>query len=291
MRRVALPPTRSWWPLVERSLDEDLGGGDLTSQAVIPDDQRARAVIEARQPLVACGLDIAASVLSLVDADLVLEVVCRDGDRVDAGAPLVRIEGNLRGILAAERSALNFLGRLCGIATHTRRFCDAVAGTGACIVDTRKTLPGWRVLDKYATAVGGAINHRSGLFDGILIKDNHIAGAGGVSQAVTRARSAAPPHLRIQVEVESLDAARAAIEAGADSLLVDNLGTEDLAAIVRAFGQRALIEASGGIRLDNVRRYAETGVHRISVGALTHSAPGADVALELATSAAERQGA
>jgi nicotinate-nucleotide pyrophosphorylase (carboxylating) len=187
----------------------------------------------------------------------------------------------MRAILTAERTALNFLGRLCGIATWTRQFVDAVQGTETAVVDTRKTLPGWRALDKYAVAVGGGVNHRIGLYDGILLKDNHIAAAGGVEAAVKAALARAPANLRIQVEVESETQAQAAIEAGAEFLLLDNLPPEAIRPIVERFGARAVLEASGGIVLDNVRDYAETGVHRVSIGALTHSPPAVDVALEV----------
>jgi nicotinate-nucleotide pyrophosphorylase (carboxylating) len=177
------------------------------------------------------------------------------------------------------------------VATHTRTFVDAVAGTGARIVDTRKTLPGWRVLDKYATAVGGAVNHRVGLFDGILLKDNHVALAGGIAAAVKAARATAPANLRIQVEVESEEDALAALEAGAGFLLLDNRTPQELERIVARVGERAILEASGGVGLDNVREVAETGVHRISIGALTHSAPGVDVALEVRPGGATGGGA
>ncbi len=181
--------------------------------------------------------------------------------------------------------------RLCGIATFTRRFVEAVEGTGAAIVDTRKTLPGWRDLDKYATAVGGAVNHRVGLFDGILLKDNHIAVAGGVTLAVKAALANAPAGLRVQVEVESLEAAQAAVDAGCDFLLLDNQTPDEARAIVAALDGRATLEISGGVGLDNVRAMAETGVQRISIGALTHSAPAADVALEITPDGVPRGGA
>jgi nicotinate-nucleotide pyrophosphorylase (carboxylating) len=190
-----------------------------------------------------------------------------------------------------ERTALNFLARLCGVASWTRRFVEAIAGTGARIVDTRKTLPGWRVLDKYAAAVGGAQNHRLGLFDGILLKDNHIAVAGGVAAAVKAARATAPANLCIQVEVESEDEALAAIEAGADFLLLDNRSTDELRRIAARVGDRATLEASGGVTLETVREVAATGVHRVSVGALTHSAPGADLSLEIAAGGSATVGA
>ncbi len=187
----------------------------------------------------------------------------------------------MRTILTGERTALNFMTRLCGISSWSARFVEAVAGTGARILDTRKTMPGWRSLDKYAVCVGGAENHRVGLFDGILLKDNHLALAGGVVPAVKAALRAAPQNIRVQVEVESEQDAVAAVEAGADFLLLDNRSVEQTRSIVERLGGRAILESSGGIDLDNVRSYAETGVHRISIGALTHSAPAADLAMEI----------
>jgi nicotinate-nucleotide pyrophosphorylase (carboxylating) len=269
--------------LLELALAEDIGPGDATTPLVLAEDAQGRARIEARQRLVVCGLPIAAAVFEAVDPELRFESLRRDGEQAEAGEPLAFVSGGLRAILAAERTALNFLGRLCGVASATRRFAAAVEGTGARIVDTRKTLPGWRALDKYATAVGGAQNHRAGLYDGILLKDNHVALAGGVALAVKTARAAAPAGLRIQVEVESEADAVAAVEAGADFLLLDNCTPAQLRAIAARIGDRALLEASGGVRLENVREIAETGVSRISIGWLTHSAPSADVALEIDT--------
>src|SRR5512145_1099232 len=278
---ATLPPVHAWLPLVRRAIEEDLGSGDVTTPLVVAEGRRGSARIETRQALVVCGLAVAEAVFRELDAGAAFAARCRDGDRVAPGATLAGIAGDLRAILAAERTALNFLGRLCGVATHTRRFVDAVATTGARIVDTRKTLPGWRLLDKYATAVGGATNHRVGLFDGILLKDNHLALAGGVVPALRAARAGAPAGLRIQVEVESEADALAAIGAGADFLLLDNRTPEELERIVKSVGGRAVLEASGGVTLENVRTVAATGVDRISIGALTHSAPCADVALEL----------
>ncbi len=277
----ALPPERTWRLLLELALAEDIGPGDVTTPLVIPPDRTGSAVIEARQPLVVCGIRIAEAVFAAVDPHLTFEARTCDGARAGEGDGLAVVSGALRSILVGERTALNFLGRLCGVASWTRRFVEAVEGTGARIVDTRKTIPGWRALDKYATAVGGALNHRSGLYDGILLKDNHIALAGGVALAVKTARAAAPAGLRMQVEVESEDDAVAAVEAGADFLLLDNRPPEELRRIAARLAGRAVLEASGGIVLGNVRRVAETGVQRISIGALTHSAPGADVALEI----------
>jgi nicotinate-nucleotide pyrophosphorylase (carboxylating) len=279
--RPPLPAEPTWLPLVERALAEDLGPGDATSQAVLPAEVKAEAVIEARQELVACGLAVAEAVFRLMDPSVRFHAERSDGERVAAGRVLATLTGPVRSLLAGERTALNFLGRMCGVATHTRRYVDAVAGTRARIVDTRKTVPGWRVLDKYAVAVGGGLNHRMGLFDALLVKDNHAAAAGGVEAATRAARAHAPPHLHLQVEVESLEDARAAAGAGADSLLLDNLAPEAMRRIVEALDGRLPLEASGGVNLENVRRVAETGVDRISIGALTHSAPVADVAMEM----------
>jgi nicotinate-nucleotide pyrophosphorylase (carboxylating) len=276
-----LPSPRNWRLLLELALAEDLGPGDVTTPLVLAEDAQGRARIEARQPLVVCGLPIAAAVFEAVDRGLRFESARREGEQADPGEPLARVSGNLRAILAAERTALNFLGRMCGVASAARRFAAAVEGTGARVVDTRKTLPGWRALDKYATAVGGALNHRAGLYDGILLKDNHVALAGGVALAVKTARAGAPAGMRIQVEVESEADAVAAVEAGADFLLLDNCTLPQLRAIAARVGDRALLEASGGVRIENVREIAETGVRRISIGWLTHSAPAADVALEI----------
>jgi nicotinate-nucleotide pyrophosphorylase (carboxylating) len=277
-----LPAERTWIGLVRLALDEDVGPGDVTTRLAVPETQHGEAVLEAREPLRVCGLEVARAVFRELDPAVEFDARARDGAPARAGEVLARLRGPLRSLLTGERTALNFLMRLCGVATHTRRFVDAVAGTGAAIVDTRKTLPGWRALDKYATAVGGAINHRVGLFDGILLKDNHIAVSGGVALAVKAVRAAAPAGLRVQVEVESESEAVAALEAGADFLLLDNCAPEVLRAIAARCGGRALLEASGGVHLGNVREIAETGVRRISIGALTHSAPAADVAMEIA---------
>jgi nicotinate-nucleotide pyrophosphorylase (carboxylating) len=283
---ATLPPPHTWRPLLRLAIEEDLGAGDATTPLVVEAGRRGDARIEARQALVVCGLPVAEAVFREIDPSLEVRLERREGQHAAAGDALARVRGDLRALLAAERTALNFLGRLCGVATFTRRFVDAVADTGARIVDTRKTLPGWRLLDKYATAVGGAVNHRVGLFDGILLKDNHVALCGGVAAAVKAARAAAPAGLRLQVEVESEGDAVAALDAGADFLLLDNRTPDELERIVRRVGGRALCEASGGVTLENVRAVAASGVQRISIGALTHSAPGADVALEIEADAA-----
>ena len=282
MRRLPdLPPPSTWRPLVQLALAEDLGPGDITSALAIPAGAEGRAQIEARQELVVCGLAVAAEVFRQVDASLDFETLQQDADRAEPGTPLAYVSGQLRSILAGERTALNFVARMCGIASFARRHVEVVAGTRASVTDTRKTMPGWRVLDKYAVAVGGGTNHRWGLFDGVLLKDNHVAAVGGAAAAVKAARAGAPAGLRVQVEVQSPAEADEACRAGADFLLLDNCSPEDVRRIVERWGDRTLLEASGGIHLDNLRDYAETGVQRISIGALTHSAPAADVALEL----------
>jgi nicotinate-nucleotide pyrophosphorylase (carboxylating) len=285
---VELPPARAWRDLIERALEEDVGPGDVTTSLLVSEERRGEAVIEARQALIVCGLAIAEAVFRTHDPALGVEICARDGAEARSGDRLAVVRGPLRGILTAERTALNFLMRLCGVASYTRRFADAVRGTGAAIVDTRKTLPGWRALDKYATAVGGAENHRLGLFDGILIKDNHVALAGNVALAVKSALAGAPANLRVQVEVESEAQALAAVEAGADFLLLDNCAPALMRSIATRLEGRALLEASGGVDLDNVREIAESGVQRISIGALTHSAPAADIALELSEPSPKR---
>jgi len=286
----ALPPDRTWVPLVALAVGEDVGAGDATTPLIVEAGRSGSAIIEARQPLVVCGLEIAFAVFREIDPQIQLRARIRDGVRAKPGDILASVEGDLRGILAAERTALNFLMRMCGVATWTRQFVDAVAGTGVRILDTRKTMPGWRSLDKYATGVGGASNHRMGLYDGILLKDNHVAIAGGVGLAVKAALAAAPANLRIAVEVESEAQAVEAVESGADYLLLDNRTLPEMRAIAARLAGRAQLEVSGGVHLDNVREIAETGVHRISIGALTHSAPAADVALEIEDLAAQPGG-
>ncbi|MFI5315651.1 MAG: carboxylating nicotinate-nucleotide diphosphorylase [Myxococcota bacterium] len=275
---LTLPPRATWLPLVEAALAEDLGPGDATSLALLSPDDRGEAVLEARGEIVVCGLELAREVFA--QRGVHCESLARDGDAAEANTPLARVRGPAIGILEAERTALNFVQRLSGIATHTRRFCLAVRGTQAEIVDTRKTTPGWRTLEKYAVRCGGGRNHRIALYDGILIKDNHIAAVGSVGKAVRRARERGSRHLRVRAEVESLAQAREALDAGADALLVDNQPPAVIAEIVAVAKGRALVEASGGVSLETVAAIARTGVDEISVGALTHSAPAADVALE-----------
>jgi nicotinate-nucleotide pyrophosphorylase (carboxylating) len=273
-----MPPKSAWEHLVHAALAEDLGPGDATSELLVPPDRRGRARIEARQALVVCGLEVARCVFE--HNGIALEGRAVDGEAVAAGARIASVAGSVRGILAGERVALNFLQRLSGIATAARLLCEAVRGTEARILDTRKTTPGWRALEKFAVRCGGAHNHRQGLFDGILIKDNHIAAVGGVAEAVRRARAGAPPGLRVEVEVESVEQAREALEAGAEVLLVDNQPPSVVEEVVKLARGRVPVEASGGMRLENVAQYARAGARWISVGALTHSAPAVDLALE-----------
>jgi len=267
---------------IARFVQEDVGRGDVTTSAVVPVDARGTARIEARVDFVIAGLEVAASCFEYVGPGTVgWTPLLPDGNRALAGDVLARLEGSLHTILTGERTALNLLGRLSGVATMTRSFVDAIQGTPARIVDTRKTTPGLRLLEKYAVRVGGGHNHRFGLDDGILIKDNHVRAAGGVGEAVTRARNAAPHGLVVEVEVTDLSELEEALAAGADAVLLDNMTPEMVREAVTRAGGKALLEASGGVTLDNVRAYAEAGVDLISVGALTHSAPTADVSLEV----------
>jgi nicotinate-nucleotide pyrophosphorylase (carboxylating) len=265
---------------VQLALAEDVGTGDLTAD-LVPADRKAHAVVIARHDLVVCGRAWFDEVFRQLDSTIVVEWRLGDGQEVSRGDTICAVHGPARAILTGERTALNFLQLLSGTATITKAFVDAVADTDAVILDTRKTLPGWRVLDKFAVVVGGGTNHRFGLYDGVLLKDNHIAAGGGLDAAVKAARSQAPAGLRVQVEVESAAQAEAACQAGADFLLLDNQTPEQVAEIVELIGDRALLEASGGIHLGNLRAYAEAGVRRVSLGALTHSAPCCDVALEI----------
>ena len=268
--------------LVRLAVREDLERGqDWTTVALVPADRQGAAGLVMREPGIVAGMPAIAVMLDEMQAQITPQLSAADGQRVEAGSTLARLEGNVRDMLTCERTLLNLLSRLMGVATLTGDYVDQVQGTSARIYDTRKTLPGWRALDKYATAVGGAMNHRAGLFDGILLKDNHIAAAGGTELAVKAALSRASAGLRIQVEVETHRDAEIAIGAGADFLLLDNIPIEEMQRIVKDFGERAILEASGGVTIENVRSVAETGVHRISVGALTHSANAVDVALEI----------
>lgn len=266
---------------VAATLAEDLGeGGDVTSAAVIPADARFDGVMDSRDAIVVAGLPLAEAFFRHLDPAVRIERLVEEGAQVPAGTDLLRLSGNARALLTAERSALNTVQHLSGVATLTRTYVDAIAGTGATLLDTRKTLPGLRVLEKYATRMGGATNHRMGLWDAAMIKDNHVAVAGSVEAATARAVAAGIP--RIIVEVDRLDQIEPAIGAGATHLLLDNMAPPMLREAVALVAGRAATEASGGVRLDTIRAIAETGVDFISVGRLTQSAPAADIGLDLA---------
>jgi nicotinate-nucleotide pyrophosphorylase (carboxylating) len=268
-------------PIVRAALAEDLGrAGDITSLACVEPDARLRASFGARRAGVIAGLDCARLAIHALDPSATFEIGAPDGASVQAGTVLARADANARALLSAERVALNLLGRLCGIATLTRAYVDAVAGTGAVITDTRKTTPGLRALEKYAVRCGGGVNHRFGLDDAILIKDNHVAACGGVGLAIRRARAAAGQLVRIEAEVDSLAQLDEALAEGPDVIMLDNFSLADLAAAVARAKGRAVLEASGGVTLETVRAIAKTGVDVISVGALTHSAPALDVGLD-----------
>jgi nicotinate-nucleotide pyrophosphorylase (carboxylating) len=267
--------------LIDLALEEDAGLGDLTSRAVFPAGHTSRAFIGTDHELVICGLDVAERVFSRVDPRLKVKALARDGDRIKKGRKVLTISGPTIALLTAERTALNFIQRLSGIATLSRRFADAVAGTGVRVVDTRKTTPGFRALEKYAVRCGGCHNHRSSLGEHVLIKDNHIAAAGSLARAVGRAKDAAPHLSRIEVEAKTLAEVREALRAGADVILLDNMKPSQIQAAVAAIGGAALVEVSGGVRLETIRDFAIAGVDVISVGALTHSAPAASLSLSV----------
>lgn len=267
--------------LIDLALEEDAGLGDVTSRAIFPAAHRSRAIIDAKQDLVICGLEVAARVFARVDPALQVKLLVREGDRVKKGAAVLRIAGPTAALLTAERTALNFLQRLSGIATQARRYADAVAGTGVRIVDTRKTTPGWRALEKYAVRTGGCFNHRSSLGEHVLIKDNHIAAAGSLGKAVARCRAAAPHLAKIEVEAKTPAEVREALLAKADVILLDNMTPAQIRAAVAVIAGRATVEVSGGVKFDTLRDYALPGVDVISIGALTHSAVAADLSLDL----------
>jgi nicotinate-nucleotide pyrophosphorylase (carboxylating) len=273
-------------PVVRLALAEDLGrAGDVTAMACIPENARMKAAFAARKPGVLAGIDCVRLTVLAMDPKASVDLRLRDGDAFDAGAMLAVVEADARAFLSAERTALNLVGRLSGVATLTRTYVEAVAGTKARIADTRKTTPGLRALEKHAVACGGGINHRFGLDDAILIKDNHVAVCGGVAEAVRRATAFAPHLMKVEVEVDGLDqldAVLALIDEGAapDVIMLDNFSLDDLRAAVARVAGRIVLEASGGVDLTTVRGIAETGVDVISVGALTHSAPVLDIGLD-----------
>lgn len=267
--------------LIDLALDEDAGLGDVTSRAIFPPSHRSRAFIEARQDLMLCGVEIAAAVFARVDPALKVKLAAADGDRVKNGSKVLTVTGPTASLLTAERTALNFIQRLSGVATQSRRYADALAGTTTRVVDTRKTTPGWRALEKYAVRCGGCVNHRSSLGEHVLIKDNHIAAAGSLTKAVKLARLAAPHSAKIEVETTTLAEVKEAVRAGAEVILLDNMSPALIRSAVAIIAGSAVVEVSGGVRFETLRDYALPGVDVISVGALTHSAPAADLSLTI----------
>ena len=272
---------RSLDPLIDLAFEEDIGIGDITTEATVPPTQEGIGTLLAKSEGIVAGLPVAERVFAKLDETLSFRGLVTDGDAVKAGAPIAEVRGSAKTILIGERTALNFLQRLSGIATLTAQFVAAVAGYDTKIVDTRKTAAGWRAVQKYAVRVGGAQNHRFGLYDGVLIKDNHIVAAGGIGNAVRGARQVVPHTAKIEVEVETVEQVDEALKAGADILLLDNMPPIIMERVVHEVGDRAVTEASGGITLEQVKTVAATGVNLISVGALTHSAMPMDISLTL----------
>jgi nicotinate-nucleotide pyrophosphorylase (carboxylating) len=267
--------------LVELALQEDIHTGDITTQAVVPGSRPASARLIAKETLIVAGLAVAERVFQRINADVVFTACLAEGATAEKGAVLATVRGNASDLLMAERVSLNLLQRMCGIASLTARYVHAVNGTKARIVDTRKTTPGLRELEKYAVRVGGGINHRTGLYDGVLIKENHIAAAGGITEAINRARTYIPHTLKIEIETETPEQVQEALAAGADIIMLDNMDCETMQRCVGMIAGRALVEASGGVNLDTVRAIAETGVDIISIGALTHSPRAMDISMLL----------
>ncbi len=266
-------------PVITRALEEDWGQGDWTSDIVVPENKQAHAKIIAKEDCVVAGLEVVVAVFRKVDDQLQITLSAANGEKVKNKQVLVEIKGSARSILKAERVALNFFGRMCGIATLTRKFVDQLEGSNAQLLDTRKTTPGLRILEKSATVIGGARNHRFGLSDGVIVKENHIRAAGGITIAVERLSESLPPTIKIEVEVSNLEEAQEALDAGAELIMLDNMGLAEMEMAVRTIRGRAKLEASGNVTLDNVKQVAATGVDFISTGAIIHSARWADLSL------------
>ncbi len=267
--------------IIENALLEDIHTGDITTMAVLPEKLEVHGRLKAKEAMLLAGIEVAARVFFLLDQKIRFTPHFADGQQLKNGAVIADIEGDAASLLQGERVALNLLQRMCGVATLTARYVRAVQGTRARVVDTRKTTPGLRLLEKYAVRIGGGINHRTGLYDGVLIKENHIAAAGGITAAILRARAYIPHTLRVEVEVETLDQVREALAAGADIIMLDNMGLPAMGEAVALIAGKALVEASGGVSLESIREIAETGVDIISVGALTHSARAMDISMLL----------
>jgi len=267
--------------LLEMALREDIGSGDITSESVVPADTMAKGTILSKSEGIVAGLDVAGEVFRMVDPEIDFKKLVSDGEQIHQKQEIATAEGPARSILTAERTVLNFLQRLSGIATLTSEYVRAASGHKARIIDTRKTTPGWRVLEKYAVRVGGGHNHRFGLYEAVLIKDNHIAALGSISDAIARARERIPHTMKIEVEVEDMDQVREAISAGADIIMPDNMSADEMTQAVKLIDGRAIVEASGGIRLEDIPTVAATGVDLISVGALTNAAPPLDISMSM----------
>lgn len=266
-------------PIINRALEEDWGYGDWTTDLCVPKDKESKARIITREDIVVSGVDVAMDVFRRVDPSLKVQQLVKNGQRVEGKTVMLEITGNARSILKSERVALNFLGRMCGIATATRAFVDQLSGTKCQLLDTRKTTPGMRLIEKAATVTGGARNHRVGLCDGVIVKENHIRAAGGIKPAVSRLLESLPPTLKIEVEVTNLNEVQEAIDAGADIIMLDNMSIAEMSMAVRTIKGRAKTEASGGVKLDTVRQIAETGVDFISTGSTIHSARWSDLSM------------
>ena len=267
--------------LIDLALEEDIGSGDITTDNLVAPGTQGRGTILAKQDLVIAGLAVAESVFRKLEPAIEFSSLFVDGDRVPAGSDVVHLRGTLGALLRGERTALNFLQRLSGIATQARVYAKEVAGLGVKLVDTRKTTPGWRVLEKYAVRIGGAHNHRMGLYDGVLIKDNHIAVCGGIAEAVKRARQAISHLIKVEVEVASLEEVETALTAGADIIMLDNMNLDQIRQAVQRINKKALVEVSGGVTRERLKELAGTGVDLISVGALTHSAVAVDMSMNI----------
>lgn len=268
---------------IEEWLQEDVGFGDVTTISTIPESEQGVGILYAKEAGIVAGLPIAEQVFSIVDSTLVFEAKVEEGARVEVGQQIAEVSGSVRSILSGERLALNLMQRLSGIATKTSEYAAAVAGTKARVVDTRKTTPGLRALEKYAVRVGGGYNHRFALYDAVMIKDNHIKGAGGIAQAVAAARAVIPHTMTVEVEAESFEQVQEALAAGADTIMLDNMSLDQMVEAVQFIDGRAIVEASGGVSLETIGDIAKTGVDIISVGALTHSVKAFDISLDLNT--------
>jgi nicotinate-nucleotide pyrophosphorylase (carboxylating) len=267
--------------LIKLALHEDIGPGDITTDNLVTADTQGKGVIIAKQDLIIAGLAVTEQVFHTLDPKIVFDACFSDGQPVTAGSTVVRIDGSLKTLLKGERTALNFLQRLSGIATQTRAYVIAVAGTGVKLVDTRKTAPGWRVLEKHAVRAGGAGNHRMGLFDGVLIKDNHIAVAGGIANAVSAIKKQISHLVKVEVETTSIEEVKEALTAGADIIMLDNMDVDQIRQAVEVINKRALVEISGGVTREKLKDLARTGVDLISIGALTHSAVAVDLSMRI----------